>query len=73
MEEEAGEEFSYHRKKDNKTIRPSDHNRMNVKMYRWLKIKKVRKVDAGLYTCVVMNKCDEKNFLSTHLYVHECK
>ena len=54
-------------------FRPSDHNRMNVKMYRWLKIKKVRKVDAGLYTCVVMNKRDEKNFLSTHLYVHERK
>ena len=64
--------FSYHWKQDNKTFRPSDHNRMNVKM-RCLKIKKVRKVDADLYTCVVMNKCGEKNFLSMHLYVHECK
>ena len=34
---------------------------MNVRMYRWLKIKKVRKVDAGLKTCVVMKKCGEKN------------
>ena len=46
---------------------------MNVKMYRWLKIKNVRKDDAGLYTCVVMNKCGEKSSVSMHLYVRERK
>ena len=46
---------------------------MNVKIYRWLKIKKVRKDDAGLYTCVVMNKCGEKSSVSMHLYVRERK
>ena len=69
----TGEEFSYHWKKDNKTFRPSDHNRMNVKIYRWLKIKKVRKDDAGLYTCVVTNKCGEKSSVSIHLHVRERK
>ena len=46
---------------------------MNIKMYRWLKIKKVRKYDAGLYTCVVMNKHGEKSSVSIHLYVRERK
>ena len=69
----TGEEFSYHWQKDNKTFRPSDHRRMYVKFYRWLKIKKVRKDDAGLYTCVVMNKCGEKSSVSMHLYVRERK
>ena len=68
-----GKEFSYNWQKDNKTFRPSDHRRMNVKIYRWLKIKKVRKDDAGLYTCVVMNKCGEKSSVSMHLYVRERK
>ena len=69
----TGEEFSSHWQKDNKTFRPSDRKRMNVKMNRWLKIKKVRKDDAGLYTCVVMNKCGEKSSASMHLYVRERK
>ena len=68
-----GEEFSYHWQKDNKTFRPSDHKRMNIKIYRWLKIKKVWKYDAGLYTCVVMNKCGEKRSVSMNLYVRERK
>ena len=68
-----GEEFSYHWQKDNKTFRPSDHKRMNIKIYRWLKITKVRKYDAGLYTCVVMNKCGEKRSVSMNLYVRERK
>ena len=68
-----GKEFSYNWQKDNKTFRPSDHRRMNVKINRWLKIKKVRKDDAGLYTCVVMNKCGEKSSVSMHLYVRERK
>ena len=46
---------------------------MNVKMYRWLKIKKVRKDDAGLYTCVVMKKHGEKSSVSMYLYVRERK
>ena len=46
---------------------------MNIKIYRWLKIKKVRKYDAGLYTCVVMNKCGEKRSVSMNLYVRERK
>ena len=46
---------------------------MTVKMYRWLKIKNVRKDDAGLYTCVVMNKCDEKSSVSMHLHVRRRK
>ena len=68
-----GGEFSYHWQKDNKTFRPSDHKRMNIKIYRWLKITKVRKYDAGLYTCVVMNKCGEKRSVSMNLYVRERK
>ena len=68
-----GEQFSYLWQKDNKTFRPSDLRRKNVKIYRWLKIKKVRKDDAGLYTCVVMNKCGEKRSVSMNLYVRERK
>ena len=68
-----GEEYTFHWRKDNKTFRPSDQKRMNVKRYRWLKIRKVRKDDAGLYTCVVTNKCGEMNSVSMLLYVGECK
>ena len=46
---------------------------MNVRRYRWLKIKRVTKYDAGLYTCVVMNKCGEKSSVSMNLYVRERK
>ena len=54
-------------------FRPSDHKRIIVKMYRWLKIKKVQKDDAGLYTCVFRNKCGEKFFVRMNLYVCERK
>ena len=54
-------------------FRPSDHKRIIVKMYRCLKIKKVQKDDAGLYTCVVWKKCGEKISVSGHFYVGERK
>ena len=54
--------------KDNKTISPSDHHRMRLKLNKYLKIKRVQKDDAGFYTCVAENDCGRNTF-TTQLFV----
>ena len=54
--------------KNNKTLHPSDHQRMRFKMNKSLKIKRVEKADAGLYTCVATNDCG-KNTYTIQLFV----
>ena len=46
--------------KNNDTLQPASHNRMRIKPYRYLKIKRVTKEDAGFYTCVAENSCGRK-------------
>ena len=46
--------------KNNDTLQPASHNRMRIKPYRYLKIKRVSKEDAGFYTCVAENSCGRK-------------
>ena len=53
--------------KNNKTISPSDHPRMRLKLNN-LKIKRVQKDDAGFYTCVAENHCG-RNMYTIQLYV----
>ena len=53
--------------KNNKTISPSDHPRMRLKLNN-LKIKRVQKDDAGFYTCVAENNCG-KNSYTMQLFV----
>ena len=53
--------------KNNKTISPSDHPRMRLKLNS-LKIKRVQKDDAGFYTCVAENHCG-RNMYTIQLYV----
>ena len=48
--------------KNNKTISPSDHPRMRLKLNKYLKIKKVEKDDAGFYTCVAENDCGKNTY-----------
>lgn len=48
--------------KNNKTISPSDHPRMRIKLNKYLKIKRVEKDDAGFYTCVAENDCGRNTF-----------
>ena len=43
--------------KNNDTIQPASHNRMRIRPYRYLKIKRVTKEDSGFYTCVAENSC----------------
>ena len=54
--------------KNNKTIRPSDHPRIRLKLNKYLKIKRVQKDDAGFYTCVAENDCG-RNFYRMQLLV----
>ena len=48
--------------KNNKTISPSDHPRMRLKLNKYLKIKKVQKDDSGFYTCVAENDCGKNTY-----------
>ena len=54
--------------KNNETISPSDHPRMRLRLNKYLKIKRVQKDDAGLYTCVADNGCG-RNFYRMQLLV----
>ena len=54
--------------KNNKTISPSDHPRMRLKLNKYLKIKRVQKEDAGFYTCVAENNCG-RNTYTMQLFV----
>jgi len=54
--------------KNNKTISPSDHPRMRLKLNKFLKIKRVQKDDAGFYTCVAENDCG-RNTYTLQLFV----
>ena len=65
--------LSVYWQKDNKTLKPAEHPRMRIKLFRSLKIKKARKEDAGFYTCVDENECGGKNALFMHLLVRESK
>ncbi|XP_066015526.1 fibroblast growth factor receptor-like 1 isoform X2 [Pocillopora verrucosa] len=58
----------YYWLKDNQTLSPSNHHRMRLKLYRYLKIKRAKKEDAGFYTCVAINDCGENSF-TMHLFV----
>jgi len=53
---------------NNKTISPSDHPRMRLKLNKYLKIKSVQKDDAGFYTCVAENNCG-RNTYTMQLFV----
>ena len=64
--EENGVNTSWLR--NNKTISPSDHPRMRLKLNKYFKIRRVQKDDAGFYTCVAENDCG-RNFYSMHLNV----
>ena len=48
--------------KNNKTISPSEHPRMRLKLNKYLKIKKVQKDDSGFYTCVAENDCGKNTY-----------
>ena len=61
--------LSVYWQKDNKTLQPAKHFRMRVKHFRYLKIKRVRKEDAGFYTCVAENDCGGKNAVFMQLFV----
>ena len=54
--------------KNNKTLDPSDHQRMRFKSNKSLKIKKTETADAGFYTCVATNDCG-KNTYTIQLFV----
>ena len=54
--------------KNNKTISPSAHPRMRLKLNKYLKIKRVQKEDAGFYTCVAENNCG-RNTYTLQLFV----
>ena len=54
--------------KNNKTISPSDHPRMRLKLNKYLKIQRVQKEDAGFYTCVAENNCG-RNTYTMQLFV----
>lgn len=56
--------------KNNDTLQPASHNRMRIKPYKYLKIKRVTKEDAGFYTCVAENNCGRKTL--TWRLVIEC-
>ena len=58
----------YYWLKDNQTLSPSSHNRLRLKLYRYLKIKRAKKEDTGFYTCVAVNDCG-KNHFTMHLFV----
>ena len=61
--------LSVYWQKDNKTLQPTEHPRMRVKLFRYLKIKRVRKEDAGFYACVAENDCGGKNAVFMQLFV----
>ena len=52
----------YYWLKDNQTLTLSDHQGMSLRPYRHLKIRRVRKEDAGFYTCVVVNDCGKNRY-----------
>ena len=54
--------------KNNKTFSPSDHQRMRLKVNKYLKIKRVQKDDAGFYTCEAENDCG-RNTYTIQLFV----
>ncbi|XP_066015609.1 fibroblast growth factor receptor-like 1 isoform X3 [Pocillopora verrucosa] len=58
----------YYWLKDNQTLIPSNHQRLRLKPYRSLKIKRAKKEDTGFYTCVAVNECG-KNPFTMHLVV----
>ena len=58
----------YYWLKDNQTLSPSSHQRLRLKLYRYLKIKRAKKEDTGFYTCVAVNECG-KNPFTMHLVV----
>ncbi|XP_027058170.1 fibroblast growth factor receptor-like 1 [Pocillopora damicornis] len=58
----------YYWLKDNQTLSPSSHQRLRLKVYRYLKIKRAKKEDTGFYTCVAVNDCG-KNPFTMHLFV----
>ena len=61
--------LSYLWNKNNKTLYTASHPRMTVKLYRYLKIKKARKEDAGKYACLATNHCGTATF-TLELYVN---
>ncbi|KAL9983592.1 hypothetical protein ACROYT_G005788 [Oculina patagonica] len=48
--------------RNNKTLHPSDHQRMRIKANKYLKIKKAEKEDAGFFTCVAVNDCGRNEY-----------
>ena len=66
---QLGTQTTVYWQKNNKTLQPAEHPRMRVNLFRNLKIKRVRKEDAGFYTCVVENECGGKNALFMQLFV----
>ena len=54
--------------KNNKTVNPSDHQRMRIRVNKYLKIKKAEKKDTGFYTCVAENNCG-RNAYTIQLFV----
>ena len=66
------EVYQVHWEKDNKTLRAADHKQVTIER-RWLKIKNVERDDAGLYSCIVLNKCGGSNVVHIRLYIRECK
>ena len=61
--------LSVYWEKDNKTLQPAEHPRMRVKHFRYLKIKRARKEDAGFYTCFAESECGGKNRVDMLLFV----
>ena len=66
------EVYQVHWEKSNKTLRAADHKRVTI-VQGWLKIKNVKRGDAGLYSCIVLNKCGGRNVAHIRLYIRECK
>ncbi|CAH3173656.1 unnamed protein product [Porites lobata] len=64
------EVYQVHWEKDNKTLRAADHKQVTIER-RWLKIKNVKRDDAGLYSCIVLNKCGGWNVVHIRLYIRE--
>ena len=54
--------------KNNKTLNPSDHQRMRIKVNKYFKIKKAETGDTGFYTCVAENNCG-RNAYTIQLFV----